>query len=78
MSLLTVVTLRQTAVTDALATAQAPVAFNNWTFLVGQSWHGLRVVSALVFGAISIATVVIWIVRVCRRLRDFLQVVSDP
>jgi hypothetical protein len=50
-SLLTVVSLRQSgAGADALATGQALVAFNNWTFLLGQSF--LPVVNALLLGSL--------------------------
>jgi Domain of unknown function (DUF4386) len=51
VSLLTVVTLRQSAAgPDALAVGQALVAFNNWTFLLGQSF--LPVVNALLLGSL--------------------------
>jgi hypothetical protein len=51
VSLLSVVTLRQSgAGADALATGQALVAFNNWTFLLGQSF--LPVVNALLLGSL--------------------------
>jgi Domain of unknown function (DUF4386) len=51
VSLLTVVTLRQSgAGADALAAGQALVAFNNWTFLLGQSF--LPVVNALLLGSL--------------------------
>lgn len=51
VSLLTVVTLRQSgAGADALAIGQALVAFNNWTFLLGQSY--LPVVNALLLGSL--------------------------
>jgi hypothetical protein len=50
-SLLTVVTLRQSgAGVAALATSQALVAFNNWTFILGQSL--LPVVNALLLGSL--------------------------
>lgn len=50
-SLLTVVTLRQSgAGPDALATGQALVAVNNWTFLLGQSF--LPVMNALLLGSL--------------------------
>jgi hypothetical protein len=51
VSLLSVVTLRQAgAGADALATGQALVSFNNWTFLLGQSF--LPVVNALLMGSL--------------------------
>jgi Domain of unknown function (DUF4386) len=51
VSLLSVVTLRQSgAGTDALATGHALVAFNNWTFLLGQSF--LPVVNAVLLGSL--------------------------
>ena len=51
VSLLSVVTLRQSgAGADALATGQALVAFNNWTFLLGQSF--IPVVNALLLGSL--------------------------
>jgi Domain of unknown function (DUF4386) len=51
VSLLSVVTLRQAgAGADALATGQALVAFNNWTFLLGQGV--LPAVNALLLGAL--------------------------
>jgi len=51
VSLLTVVTLRQSeAGAEALPTGQALVAFNNWTFLLGQSF--LPVVNALLLGSL--------------------------
>jgi hypothetical protein len=51
VSLLTVVSLRQSGTgVDALATGQALVAFNNWTFLLGQSF--LPVVNALLLGSL--------------------------
>ncbi len=51
VSLLTVVTLRQSgAGADALVAGQALVAFNNWTFLLGQSF--LPVVNALLLGSL--------------------------
>ena len=51
VSLLSVVTLRQAGVgADALVTGQALVAFNNWTFLLGQGL--LPVVNALLLGSL--------------------------
>jgi hypothetical protein len=51
VSLLTVVTMRQSAAgAGALPTGQALVAFNNWTFLLGQSF--LPVVNALLLGSL--------------------------
>ena len=51
VSLLSVVTLRQAgAGANALATGQALVAFNNWTFLLGQGF--LPVVNALLLGSL--------------------------
>jgi hypothetical protein len=51
VSLLTVVTMRQSgAGADAIATSQALVAFNNWTFLLGQSL--IPVVNALLLGSL--------------------------
>lgn len=51
VSLLTVVTLRQSgAGAEALAVGRALVAFNNWTFLLGQSF--LPVVNALLLGSL--------------------------
>ena len=50
-SLLTVVTLRQSgAGAEALATGQALVAFNNWTFLLGQGL--LPAMNALLLGSL--------------------------
>jgi hypothetical protein len=50
-SLLTIVTLRQTeAGPDAVAAGQALVAFNNWTFLLGQSF--MPVMNALLLGSL--------------------------
>jgi hypothetical protein len=51
VSLLTVVTLRQSgAGPDGLAVGHALVAFNNWTFLLGQGF--LPVVNALLLGSL--------------------------
>ena len=51
VTLLSVVPLRQAAVgADALATSQALVAVNNWTFVLGRSF--LPVVNALLLGSL--------------------------
>jgi hypothetical protein len=54
VTLLSVVPLRQAAVgADALATSQALVAVNNWTFVLGRSF--LPVVNALLLGSLFIS-----------------------